>query len=207
MSKLKLSSPQIFEESGLTFRFAPDISVISYDKHRFFRAISGAGLRGVDFLGLWPGGRLTLIEVKHYRHPLGQGLHPAEKILQNSAPLIEAVVRKVEDTLRGIEVAQAYLQRKWHYRLWLRWRRRLPFLETRAPEWSFWTALANTLHGGGRLQVILWLEADDWKLDWERVGELEAGLRRALEDRLPGREVSLALASGKRSFPGIFLNG
>ncbi|NNE29048.1 MAG: hypothetical protein HKN16_05405, partial [Saprospiraceae bacterium] len=67
----------IFSESGLQFQFSNDWTVIKYDDHKFFRYLSGEGLKGVDFLGFTSEGGLFLMEVKNYRNVnLHDGVYP-----------------------------------------------------------------------------------------------------------------------------------
>ena len=56
-----------FIESGLTFSFSKRWKVLKYDKHRFYRYLSGSGFKGVDFIGVLDEKQLVLIEVKNYK--------------------------------------------------------------------------------------------------------------------------------------------
>ena len=54
-------SKQPFIESDLQFYFPDHWAVREYDNHRFYKNLSGLGLKGLDFLVLDPenGGHLT----------------------------------------------------------------------------------------------------------------------------------------------------
>lgn len=134
-----------FWESGLHFQFPNNWRVVSYDQHRFFQAISGAGLSGVDFLGIAPDGRLWMIEVKNYSNgpdPI-PGKGPSDQLLKDSASLEARLLKKAKDTRRGIAVVSAFLERKWIYRRWFQYQQRWTFLQAWFPEWGFWSELSG----------------------------------------------------------------
>jgi len=57
-----------FLESGLQFDFTPtNWRVMKYDTHRYFKILSGAGLKGIDFIGIHKEEALIFFEVKHFR--------------------------------------------------------------------------------------------------------------------------------------------
>ena len=58
-----------FIESDLTFDFPASWRVRAFDDHHFYQAISGQGLKAVDFLVLHPDGQLWLMEVKKLKGP------------------------------------------------------------------------------------------------------------------------------------------
>ena len=58
---------QVFEESDLVFHFNQDWVVRKYDEHRFYKTISGLGMKGVDFIGIFKAEQVVFIEIKNYR--------------------------------------------------------------------------------------------------------------------------------------------
>jgi len=55
----------IFKESDLTFNFSQkEWEIIRYDTHRYYKILSGAGLKGVDFLGIYQKNKVVFFEVK-----------------------------------------------------------------------------------------------------------------------------------------------
>jgi len=60
------------KESALLFDFEEtDWIVKKYDDHRYYKSLSGAGLKGVDFIGIFQQEKVVFIEVKNFRakHP------------------------------------------------------------------------------------------------------------------------------------------
>jgi len=104
----------IFRESGLVFEFDPGRWIVkAFDDHPYYRALSGHGFKGVDFIGLLNGQELVCVEVKNYRRTFPD--HPSllqEFLLQEQA----GVLRKMEDTLRILDLIHQYYRRKWGFR-------------------------------------------------------------------------------------------
>jgi hypothetical protein len=150
-----------FRESDIIFQFNENWVVNKYDEHRYFQRLAGAGLKGVDFLGIYNKEELVLIEVKNYRIRYKEKA-PTEiyHILENPEVLVEKIKQKSEDTLRAIRVINKLYQRNWFYKLWmpiLKLLRNTPFTVN---TWLFWTR-AQVLIETGKFKVILWLENEE----------------------------------------------
>ena len=102
-------------ESGLTFDFAAEWIVVRYDRHRFYKYLSGRGFRGVDFVLLHrTEARALLIEVKNYRYRHGRQI--PEKLLgylRDPAPFVRHLARKYVDTRAAFDHVAAWYQRQW----------------------------------------------------------------------------------------------
>ncbi len=96
----------IFEESGRRFAFQRPWVARAYDRHTYFQGLSSAGLKGVDFIALHPREGYLLMEVKNFRD------HPPPP----PSVLAQELLRKTEDTLRGMDAIGGYLRRAWHRR-------------------------------------------------------------------------------------------
>lgn len=110
----------VYEESGLTFRFDADAWVVRrYDAHPFYRVLSGRGYRGVDFLLLHrreP--RAVWLEVKHYVRADGGG--PGDtlrELLADPSGLARHLAEKQADTLRGLRQIDHHYRTRWWWRL------------------------------------------------------------------------------------------
>ncbi|MEM6320004.1 MAG: hypothetical protein AAF960_20195 [Bacteroidota bacterium] len=107
----------VFKESGFSFDFPDDDwQIIRFDQHRYFKILSGAGLKGVDFLGIYQKKRLVFIEVKHFRTPAGKPFKPYP-ILTNTTEFVQQIEQKYLDSVRLLNIVYQYLRRKW----WFRW--------------------------------------------------------------------------------------
>lgn len=127
------------EESAIQFTFPSDWVVIKYDQHKFFRYLSGDGLKGVDFIGIDDSDDLFLMEVKHYRNVnLADGIHPAREVIKNPDAVVEECIGKLNDSLRLIEVIQKYHLRKWWFRLLAKWIQEIFPVLSRRRDWGFW---------------------------------------------------------------------
>ena len=149
-----------FTESGLIFRFSRNAVVQKYDEHRYFRRLSGSGLKGVDFLSIFDRSELVLIEVKNYRIRYKEK-PPTEiyHILQHPEILAEKILAKAADTLQMIRVVNKFYRKsRWHNLI-------LPALEmlrnsrfTRDTR-LFWVRAEN-LTQAGNFKFVLWLETE-----------------------------------------------
>ncbi len=145
---------QVIEESGLQFRFPANWGVRKYDDHRFYKGLSGAGLKAVDFIVLPPDGTIWLIEVKNYQ-PLLVHEHLHTPKIKTSEELADALTGKMRDTLRAIHVIHLYYRRKWLYRLAEPLLQRWPHYRS---DWVFWTEAAQRAAMPTRRNLLLWLE-------------------------------------------------
>ena len=147
-----------FNESGLEFEFDDSWVVKKYDDHRFYKRLSGAGLKAVDFIGIWKGEILALIEVKNYKIRF-QDLKqlPIQNILNDPDQLARAIIKKVEDSLKAIDAIHGAYCRKWWYRLFL------PFInlfKKSSADWPFWTTVHNLINDEKEIWVVFWLESE-----------------------------------------------
>ena len=136
-----------FRESQLTFHFDPrEWSVRRYDSHTYFQGLAGAGLRGVDFIGLWRRQYLVLVEVKNYAGP--------RAIWPGKAELTHALENKFIDTLRGLAAIEGMLERKWTFRatrpLW--WR-----ADAQRFDWAFWAQAARLAQRPTQCLALPWI--------------------------------------------------
>lgn len=166
-----------FHESGLHFTFSPAWVVKKYDEHAYFRGLSGAGLKGVDFIAIYEGRELILIEVKNYRTRHNAGMDRSFEVTAKPvAELAAEIRRKTEDTLLAIDAVRQYYRRSWWYRrllpLWRRW----PWEQHNRAFWTRVDELADR-----RLHVVLWLALDDDDPQ-DYIIKLEQALRQQLSD-------------------------
>lgn len=145
-----------FTEGQLTFYFDSIYwQVRKYDDHAYFQGFSGVGLKGVDFIGIYEGRTLILIEVKNYTWrstPFRE--KDVRQSLQVPEQIAAAVRQKMEDTLAGLHAIGIYYQRK-QARSW-RWldRFRKPDLEQ-----EFWQRATNLLDQQ-QVYCLLWMETE-----------------------------------------------
>lgn len=79
--------------------------VIKFDEHRYFRKLSGKGYKGVDYL-IINDDYLYLIELKNFQQ--------YKNTPRPSETEINAIFhQKCEDTLRVLELFEAYLNSSW----------------------------------------------------------------------------------------------
>ncbi|MEM8583839.1 MAG: hypothetical protein AAGF87_06200 [Bacteroidota bacterium] len=155
-----------FIESDLPFTFPPDHWVRAFDEHRFYKAISGQGLKAVDFAVLPPTGPLQLIEVKNYHPRLDAEGAPYPVNWPTVDQLVEQLIGKYEDSQRIIRIVNSYYQRKWYFRVQLHLASYLPVI------WSdsdllFWTSAAKRSEFE-QPQAVLHLVGPDHLLDFRR---------------------------------------
>ncbi len=133
-----------FTESGWRFRFSPAWKVKRFDAHRYYRWLSGSGLKGLDFLAYQANERLLLMEVKNYR----------DQEPPTAQELATLFYRKASDSQRIIHVIQSYYFRKPLYRLLF------PLIKNKPNhfgDWGFWTEAADLLQELDRCDFVLWL--------------------------------------------------
>ena len=152
----------IFKESDLSFNFSADHWVIKkYDTHRYFKILSGAGLKGVDFLGIYEGKQVVFFEVKHFHtnHPTKP---PSYLIFQDLEAFIAKIVDKAHDLIRAISIINQYLERKWWFRLFLKSSAFFPAFLIKNRDWYFWYRVAQLMWVPLKEQptFVLWLEIE-----------------------------------------------
>lgn len=181
---------QPFIESDLLFNFPENWAVREYDNHRFYKNLSGLGLKGVDFLVLAPegAGHLYLVEVKNYRTRIRKGT-TYEAPLKSPEELAVTVATKYEHTLRAIRAVHLFYQRKWWYRLLHRLIRKSPYAQY---DPVFWTRAYDLTHQPAQHTLLLWLETEIEDQDYEQ------RLQKQLENRM---DVQVEVKIGKQSHP------
>ncbi|GJM31166.1 MAG: hypothetical protein DHS20C18_01670 [Saprospiraceae bacterium] len=172
----------IIREGGLLFTFGKGWIVKKYDQHRYYRGLSGAGLKGVDFICLRDRQELVLIEVKNYTSRHNYAMQ--KTFLVNTIPpdeLALTVQQKLTDTLLAIDAVYQYYRRGWIFR------QLQPLI--RYWPWSsfdryFWTKAYQLAQSPTTVKAILWLEldADDPK---DYITQLDIQLSRYTNDGLP----------------------
>lgn len=149
-----------FIESGLQFTFSRDWVVKKYDSHRYYRGLSGKGLKGIDFIALnLKENLVAFFEVKNYRtrfhQNTGEAIHPQPK---PATELAQALSDKVSDTLLAIDAITTYYQKSFTYR-WLQpLYLRLPFY---IGDRFFWTKVENCIYQHENLAYVLWVELQE----------------------------------------------
>ena len=133
--------------------------MIKSDEHRFYRYLSGSGLKGVDFMGLVDE-QLILIEVKNYEDRFNKDGHsPATAILDQPQFYAEKFVQKFTDSFRLIRIVQQHHQRQFWYRLLYPLFKRFPIFRFKQSDWYFWSKAFQILESSPKnVQLWLWLE-------------------------------------------------
>ena len=174
-----------WEESALGFEFGPRWVVRRYDAHRFYQAISGSDMKGVDFVAIYDDRRLVFIEVKNYTRRFGGRLPEVVPPLDRPREFAAHVSRKWHDSLQAVRIFQLVLLRNWRYRLLHRLLVR--FLPAHH-DWRFWTRAYRLTQTPGATHAMLWLElAPRYPVRERRYVPAErlARLAEALEADLP----------------------
>ncbi len=150
------TKPAVFQESGVSFVFNQNWLVRPYDKHTYFKGLSGAGLKGVDFLGIHNGDHLVLMEVKNYLpDPAGRRNRQIAQRLAAPEDIGMSLASKMLDTLHAIDLIHRYFRTRLGYRLA---HPLLPWVKQAAPEWYFWTVAKRLLDL--RVSMICWMELE-----------------------------------------------
>lgn len=148
-------------ESALLFDFEDtDWIVKKYDDHQYYKPLSGAGLKGVDFIGIFQQEKVVFIEVKNFR-----AKHPTRKepfsVLADTNQFITKIADKFEDTFIATITIKAYLKKKWWYRLFLKFQRHLPPSLFINRDWYFWHVAHQLASDKEKLELVLWLEIEE----------------------------------------------
>lgn len=149
-----------FQESDLTFNFSDDDwEVIRYDTHRYYKTLSGVGLKGVDFLGIYKKEQVVFFEVKHFRSPqfINSTSYP---ILEDPDTFTNRITGKLNDTIKAIRVIVQYFERKPWYRLYLRYNYLIPSFFIKNKDWYFWYRLHLLTQQKELITFVLWLEIE-----------------------------------------------
>lgn len=165
-----------FRESNILFQFDENWTIIQYDQHNYYKGLSGAGLKGVDFVGMYKDEKLLLMEVKNYRIVNEQRKEiPIKILLEQPEILVKTMTTKVVDSIRGIKAIHQYFSRKWLYRLLQ------PLLlrqNNQAGKWRFWARIHHLLQQPENVEILFWLEMSDAPAAWK------SKIQQQLQDKL-----------------------
>lgn len=174
-----------FLESDLQFNFAAtQWQIMKYDSHQYFKTLSGAGLKGVDFIGIYQQNQLVFFEVKNFRAYAAE-VNTTFSIFENTALFIENIQYKLEDTLTAINVIIKYLNRKSWYRYFLKLESYIPARFFQNQDWYFWHQIHRLWKRDAVKTFVLWLEIDKKHAPKESANFKEAladELRKAIEN-------------------------
>lgn len=147
---------QHYQESDIDFSFPAGWAVRKYDDHRFYRGLSGHGLKAVDFIILLPDGRLCLMEVKNYLPRTGKMGRQHAVTRKPAKKLAADLTKKYADSGRAINVISRYYASKWYYR----WRYALGkyFAFQYRSDLLFWHEAARRAQSDLPNLVLLWME-------------------------------------------------
>ena len=194
----------IFQESDLQFQFSDtDWRVKKYDTHRFFKTLSGAGLKGVDFLGIFQDKQVVLWEVKNY-HTNQANKSQNYLIVENTVVFIENIIGKVTDTLTAIRVIQQYLNRQWWYRFYSAYSSYIPTFLIRQKDWFFWHQIQKISKEKGAVTFVLWLEIEA-SLEVKVWKKILTTIQQELSKQLKKEDISLVIASINQPYFGASL--
>jgi len=154
-----------FIESDRQFTFHERWTVTQFDAHRYYRWLSGQGLKGVDFVAIAPNHQLLLLEVKNYR----QHVPSVEEIA-------DMYCRKIEDSLYIVSILQQYFLRKRVYRWFHALIKKYPQW---FGEWGFWTEIADLLSQRSICHFALWIEGKNLTLEFQQ--NLKQSINQKLE--------------------------
>lgn len=151
-----------YEESGLTFQFSPGWIVRRYDAHKFYIGLSGAGLKGVDFIAFHPGQRrLLFIEVKNFRPRNPKHTLSAQRT--DPKVLADKMSAKIHDTVLAIDAIMQHYRRRWWYGLLVPLLRRSTRYHS---DHAYWPKVSEMIQDG-HLEAVLWLELEQPDVDFE----------------------------------------
>lgn len=196
---------QVFSESGLQFKFPSDWVVFKYDEHRFYKYLSGSGLKGVDFIAIHQQ-RLILIEVKNYMERFAkEGEHPMDPLIGTPEIYASKFFRKFEDTFRLLDIIEQYYQRKWWYRKVFRvFKKYFSDSSIIKKETGFWSKAIELLNQPERVRLVLWLElAPDY--DSKKAKALNDYFQKSIQSKIPEGMV-FYIAHSRDPFEGISLD-
>ena len=156
---------QSFRESDIEFTFGADWIVKKYDDHTYFKILSGYGLKGVDFIGIYKNEGLYLIEVKNYNKRSYSPVVPDLSDLEGQNPLLGSDIHgKIEDSLRLIRIVNKYLKTRWWFKISYLVRNTLKN-KTIKKDWHFWTRVGELSENAQNVFPILWLEIDPLQIE------------------------------------------
>lgn len=159
--------------------------------------MSGAGLKGVDFLGIYQKNKVVFFEVKHFRSPqFAETI--AYSIFADTPAFTKRITGKLQDTLKAIRVISQYLERKWWYRFLIRYIDFIPTSFIKNRDWYFWYRLHLMVPQKEVLTYVLWLEIQEKQADYPTENLLPT-LTKELENNLSTIVGKVIIANRKTS--------
>jgi hypothetical protein len=178
-----------FLESDIHFFFGSDWVVHRYDTHRYFKGLSGKGLKGVDFIGVLHQKSLVFFEIKNYNpRPSGKGGQSLKIVQQDSEILLHAFTKKIADTFTALDAIQQYWQRRSWRRIISAFVRHLPI---KYSESSFWHKVIELAENPDCCTAVLWLESPAFDTGYRKK------LSREISEALSGYCMRIILADSR----------
>ena len=152
-----------YRESDLNICFDPSWRIKRFDNSKYFKLLSGLGLKGVDFIAIDVHEQLYLIEVKNYKKRIESPVAPDISDLYGDFPLLQNhFVAKIKDSNQLLEVIFKYLNRKWWYKWMFKMRDLIPADVANSFEWAFWyDSYRISNQDPQKVSCILLLETED----------------------------------------------
>jgi len=194
----------VFSESGLSFQFPKSWTVFKYDEHRFYTYLSGAGLKGVDFIAI-NGEELILIEVKNYADRIiKENFDPMRGLRTDPEAYVDHYFQKFADTLKLLGIVEKYYNRKWWYRnIFQRFKSFFSKKEVIKTETGFWSRAIEILADVKGVKLILWLELAP-QYDAKAAEEIYDYFQEQLTIKTP-EKATFVLANAERPFDPIIM--
>jgi len=148
-------------ESDLVFDFDDSAWIVKkYDEHPYYNKLRGAGLKGVDFIGIYKQETVVFIEVKNFRDRNPYQIEPFA-VLEETNLFITKMADKLEDTFRATTAIAAFLRKKWWYRLFFKLENFLPRQWYLQQDWAFWYLVHQLATQRSKICFVLWLEIEE----------------------------------------------
>ncbi len=151
----------LFEESDLIFRFNKDWIIKKYDAHQYYKTISGLGMKGVDFIGIYQYSTVVFIEVKNYRiRYSNKGFHRLYDVFDHPGALAEKIQQKFSDSAKGVIVVHNFLNKRWWLKPIFPLLKRIPYSKWTKSDNLFWIR-SRELIRLGKVKNLLLIETED----------------------------------------------
>lgn len=144
-----------FQESAYQFHFSQAWLILKFDDHQFYKVLSGHSLSGVDFSGVYCE-ELYLMEVKNFR------IFHDEHHTITADQLIHDLNKKLEDSIKIIEIINKYFDQKRGYKLFSGIIDKLAFLNR---DWYFWRRVKAAVLKNKVLHFVLFIDGYTLKKD------------------------------------------
>ncbi len=160
-----------YRESDLNIDFNLSWRLRRFDTSRYFKVLSGLGLKGVDFIAIDMEKKLYLIEVKNYKKRVKSPVAPdVSDLLGTNPALQDHFIKKIENSSQLLEVINKYMNRKWWYRLLFKFRLSISTQIGNKSDWSFWLDAFHILTNKPQnVNCILLLELDESYLELDPI--------------------------------------